>query len=152
MQLKHSPPASSFEHEPSLKFPPASSFLTSLPNMQNSTQMTNGRKLSPDNHQETAHIIPYQENRFSTLASLDREEKSEENQNEAPFKEVNRFTKRKPLTPPTRDFTSDSTVIKTPSSTENYRNSQIKQNQKLKTTIINLLQPTTVKIKAQYFF
>ena len=115
MQLKQSPPASSFEHETSLKFPPASSFLASLPNIQNSTQMTDRRKPSHDNHQETAHIILYHENRFSTLASLDKEETSEENQNEAPFIVVNRLTKRKPLTPPIRDFKSDSTVIKTPS-------------------------------------
>ena len=67
--------------------------------MQNSTQMTDGRKPSHDSHQETAHIIPYHENRFSTLSSLDREETSEKNQNEAPFIEVNRSTKRKPLTP-----------------------------------------------------
>ena len=95
MQLKQSPPASSFEHETSLKFSPASSFLTSLSNMQNSTQMTNGRKVSHDKHQETARIIPYHANRISTLASLDRE-KSEENQNEATFIEVNRLTKQKP--------------------------------------------------------
>ena len=67
--------------------------------MQNSTQMTDGRKPSHDSHQKTAHIILYHENRFSTLSSLDREETSEENQNEAPFIEVNRSTKRKPLTP-----------------------------------------------------
>ena len=66
MQLKQSPPASSFEHKTSLKFPPASSFLISLPNMQNSAQMTDRRKPSHDNHQETAHIIPCHENRFST--------------------------------------------------------------------------------------